>query len=835
MKKKPNIPSVINDRVARVATITKMSKGKTDEASTIEYSNTAAIANSVTKKIATNEDIIQLFPDVKISEQILVSSVLSPNDMITTQTIYDMDAVELPNNLNTVVLEAIKSHVNKVYKLEDELTPMLSEALFSKGAYATAFIPGKDIDTLSSMYLSDSSLSTESACGEMVETSKYLGPDINMELTIESSAGNVNTTNEIAYTSADLDIEVTESMAVLGASVLKTEQTQAPELTTEMMGSVRAKGSSLSAVLHKKVLNNTFTVTVDNTAGTAMKVNLPVNSVIPVHMTNAPSKHVGYFVLLDANGIPVATVSDAEESSGLGDLKDAKASIIKKAADSLKGVTAKDVELSNASELYIKALTANLNSRLSTGELGSLAQVNDDNDIYDVIFRRAVKGLKTRLLYVPKDCMSYTAFEYRSNGTGMSLLEKAAMLFSIRAGNLFTRVLANIKNSVTTTKISAELDPNDPDPDGTSELIMAAAIKSERAKYPFGLINTRDWSEWAQNVGYRFNITDPKLPEISIDISDENRSMAVPDETFDEGIDERIIMSFGLKKDMVMSGYDAERAGTIVANNVMFAKRVMELQKIFNRHLSHYVRCILRNDSVLKEKVMDIIMGEHTQARKFITKMLTKDEAKEYKAELADPKTLAEFVYGEYSNYLEVSVPRVSISVEEGSMEGLDKFVEVLDTYLPLVISADTLPSDLAGELGNRIDDIMSAVKTILIKNWIDDHNLIPELTKFTTLDNTGAPRYDILDEYGTYVDNLAKAVLPHIKAMHKQAESNDKAIDKADGNAEEPVGDTGTPDDNAGETSASDAGGATPDDSTGDTPPDDGSGDGENIDINDL
>jgi len=48
--------------------------------------------------------------------------------------------------------------------------------------------------------------------------------------------------------------------------------------------------------------------------------------------------------------------------------------------------------------------------------------------VYTTIMSRAFSGLKTKLLYIPKNNMSYIAFEYRENGTGLSLLEKSVML-----------------------------------------------------------------------------------------------------------------------------------------------------------------------------------------------------------------------------------------------------------------------------------------------------------------------------------------------------------------------------------------------------------------------
>jgi len=243
-------------------------------------------------------------------------------------------------------------------------------------------------------------------------------------------------------------------------------------------------------------------------------------------------------------------------------------------------------------------------------------------------------------------------------------------------------------------------------------------------------------------------------------------------------------------------------------------------QNVFNKQLAKYGHSVLLNDGILKDTIMEILTSNIKSVRSTITKSLTKEEKSTYASVLGDPVAVAEYVYSEYADNLTIELPAVEMSREEGTLDGLDAFSNMLDNYLPMIISSDTLPQDLMGDLSDKMDNIMTAIKTVMIKNWVDDHAFLPELTKFTTLDDEGNPRYDILAEYTNFTDALTKAVMPHLKEMAKTSDkTNDKIskIDQEEEPAPDDTGDTGgedvTPEDGG------DGGDALPDDGAEDTP----------------
>ena len=70
------IPSLIRNNPVTAAILSKLNKDQTIQQIRPIDSNAQAIAMSVNEKIRSNDDIVQLFPDVELSIQILTSSII---------------------------------------------------------------------------------------------------------------------------------------------------------------------------------------------------------------------------------------------------------------------------------------------------------------------------------------------------------------------------------------------------------------------------------------------------------------------------------------------------------------------------------------------------------------------------------------------------------------------------------------------------------------------------------------------------------------------------------------------------------------------------------------
>jgi len=788
------------------------------------------VATSVSERLKNNDDIVALFPDVELSIQILSSSILSPNDMSTTSLIYTPPEIEIPSEINNVILNTIKTYMDKEYKLKDKLMDILRESLFTKGAYIEAVLPADKIMSVITPNSDSGEVSLESIDKEIIENGKSLGilggtcnTDKKITLSTEDIDVDIDTPN--GYSEDDLGLHITDtpSEMFIGKEFMKltTESLEDALYNTEL--SVEEKMYKRVNKLNKTVdvVKIDYTETGDgNDKATIIK--LPAVATVPVHLKSDPSNHIGYFILLDESGTPINTSTTLNNMKAQEDLlyaSDVKSAMITKAKHALKGITKKDALLKDVEDLYIKLAKDMVNKRVATGIYGDTVEAVEEYDLYKVMFFRALANQKTKVMFLPKEYVSYMAFDYRENGTGKSLIEKVAMLFSIRSILLISRLMGNMKNSVTTTEVTATLDEDDHDPQATMEKIISETLKTRQTQIPIGITKVDDLVDWAHKVGFRYNIKHPALPDMSIDVSESNTSKAVPDTDLDESIQEYIIMSFGLTKDMVLAGYDPEYATIAITNNVLLAKRVMVLQDKLSAMLSKHLTKILRSDTIIKNAITNIITSNLKPIKSLLKKRVVDKELVEY---FKKDENVISYVLNGYLKHVNITLPKPEVKENTNMKEAFETYKDTVDDILDVIISSDAIPDGLSGEISDNMDDIKAAMRTMLVKEWNSNNNYVPEINNFLTLDNTGKPVFDILDDYNVYIEQLTATILPFFKKNKKFIDKTNEALDKIEeGEQEEdtentPDGDedTGGTTSDGGDTGTDDAGGG--EDTTG-------------------
>jgi len=836
--KKFKIPNITRNNPELAAVISKLNTSE-DERFNIADALTGDmpdISNGIKDKLVNNENIVQLFPDVDLSIQIIVSSILSPNDLMTTSLNYSSPEINIPSSLKSLLLEEIKDSFSKNVDIKTKLPTIVRESLFTKGAYIEAIIPESNLDLaitgtgevsvenyLDSKYLSDNNVK--------------LSPNGISDFTIsleDYGIGNGNIKLVSSNEKLDLGFEIIDDPSIMVAK---------DKIIDGMVNSVSNTTLSNEDSDKIKQMDNIFRTTfedeepfisMENTVrsniGKPLIQKIPVEATIPVHVSGDTSKHIGYFILLDENGSPITTIDKPlngdEEVTNMftGESKDNKLNIINKATTALTGITKTVPKLKDMEKIYSAVITKQIKQSLANGNFKSIAEVNDDSDIYRIMFSRALKSKKTRVLYIPSNMINYYAFDYRDNGTGLSMLEKVSMLFSIRAIILFTRLMANIKNSITTTEVSATLSENDINPTKTMEKIISETMKTRQTYLPLGLSKIEDLVDWTHKVGFKYNFKHPGLPDMDISTSDENTSKVIPDDELDDMIQEHIIMSFGLTPEMVKSGYESDFATTIISNNILLSKRIMQYQDKLAPMISKHVRTYINADANLQNRLSSIIKNNMAS----ITKRFKKDT----KDNINIPKDadISDYIINSYINEMTITLPQPAVQETENMKDAFEKYLGSLDDYLEIVISEDALPEEFTGDISSKMDDLKSIIKTVLSRKWMSDNGYLNEINEFLTTDEDGKPVFNILDEYNLHIDKLSAALIPFLKVNKKITNKYDDKLDNIDNDDDDDDSDT-VNDDTSGDEPVDNNTDDTSDDdgsdeTTGDEPADDGTDD---------
>ena len=850
--KKVNIPSIIKNNPLAASVLSKLTADQATGPMNPLTFNIPDIALVNNEKIKNNEDIVRMFPDVELCIQILVSSIISPNDMTSSKLLYKSPDILLPKELKASIMNMIETHIEKYYELNSKLSTILREALFTKGSYIEAIIPEASLDDIISQYDYKGNVSLEHYLNKKIQpTFKYLAGSTksnSINLSAESMAifgidtrvkqtapGISQKQQEVVISMEDMMVDITDNPKIL--SINKAMIDNSHKLSREHLyheaNISREDNDTLNLFFRDNNYFNTqefIQVSTKESAsrkslGRPLVLKLPVESVIPVHVVNDPTKHLGYFVMLDNNGTPISKEQATEQenaSTGIVSLvkrDDNGSTLLNKASQALYGMTRQDIQIDKLEELYSKLVENLIKQKLKDGLYGDLVTIKDDADIYRVMLGRALKNQQTKLLFLPSELVAFYAFEYRENGTGKSLLEKASILYSIRSILMFSRLMGSIKNSTTVTEIAATLDEDDPDPEKSKEMIISEVLKTRQNILPLGVLRPDDLADWAHKLGVRFKFQHPSMANLDISTSDVASSKTMPDDELERSIKEAIIMSYGLTPEIVEAGYASDFATTVTAKNLLTAKRVTRTQELFNPLASEHVRKILRNDSEIIEEIKKILDSNKADIKKFINKLKgkdNKDEAEVFKK--VKQSEITEFITNIFINEIEAYLPDPQTYEANSSKNAFDDFKTMVEEATDIIFSSESLPDEFVGQLSGKIDMIKSMFRSVLFRKWMLDNNYLPEIADFLTKDEDGKPVFNVLDDYSMFVEALGESFIPFMKSRLKDKVKLDAKLQKVEEQANNSGSSGGGWDDGGSDDSGGDSGGDSGWDDGGDT-----------------
>jgi len=156
---------------------------------------------------------------------------------------------------------------------------------------------------------------------------------------------------------------------------------------------------------------------------------------------------------------------------------------------------------------------------------------------------------------------------------------------------------------------------------------------------------------------------------------------------------------------------------------------------------------------------------------------------------------LVEYVFTNLFKNFRVSLPKPEVTDDSNVNDMFSNYTDTLDDVIDKIFSSDLLSSDLIGDLSDNLDVAKDAIKVTLMKRFIDENNILPDLTKMLSLNEDNVPNEDLLTEFNTYVETVSKTLLPFIKENNKIRDKTDdklEKIDEEDNNDDNDDSDTG-------------------------------------------
>lgn len=602
-------------------------------------------ANEIADQVTDSQEIKDMLPDIELAKQVVCSSIISPQDMISTDINFTVENEDLPAELITPMRARLERFFTQDYRIAEFVPDAIEEALFGGGAYPLVTIPETGLDSLINH---GGRVTLESIREELNEdmTPRNIGILGRAEVT-KTQERTMQVTMESAFADLPKEIEaldqpfrgvtITDNLNVLKfPAVLEQASRQRVQNAYHRAGfSPRSNQGRSRTSLESKAVNQDkeYVRAIERelyrprnvSGGLAMALSpvsrysrtpkghplvmrLPMESILPVHIPGSPERHIGYFVLLDEYGNPLYRSKGSDYYRQFEDR-------LRSDKDLLSSINSTSYRQMFGNQEQVQAMTldAKLNSyativendflnRLRNGAIQAEAEITSNNEFYRIMLARQLGNFNTQILYVPVDLTTYVAADYDDDGVGRSLLEKSKLISTMRSILMFANTMRAMRQAVGKTSLKIQLDPEDADPATTVEQMMHEFMRTRSRAFPLHVNNAHDLVGFLQNAGVDIVVSgNPNYPETSMDQEERQMPHSEINTELEELLRRKHMQAFSLPPEIIDSASQIEFAESIVSGNLLFAKRIVLWQRCFAGHFNDHIRKFVYNSGALME------------------------------------------------------------------------------------------------------------------------------------------------------------------------------------------------------------------------------------------
>lgn len=728
----------------------------------IDYSKLKAIADNTLNKINIVEGILEVLPDLELVGEVLIASILSPKDLsaVTLQIGLDKRAPSGASDL-------IKETMNEVFDLDSKLPTILKESLYTIGSYSLLTLPTKVVSDM----INSNSISLESLTETDVDS--YFPPTgfLKTNTTYAMESIHLYDNSDKGKKIDNGKIELTDHVGYLAIHAVDSIVT-ANKNRTALADAYGLEGSESPTVkslyLNRKAIHKETVKLKNDTAESSIThsiiLNIPAEAVIPVSIPGEPDRHTGYYVLNSKDGNfftgrkMTDTFKDLKRRLEKNSLAEHSAGMI---TTNLKMDGGDDTSLFSQGliDAYGKSLEEELLDALNSGTVNKGSTVTIPEEIYRVMYARQLAGQGTRLVYVPAEMLTYVAFNYDDLGIGISLVEKTKLYASLRAALMFAELMAGIKNSVPNRVLNITLDENDLDPQGTVETVTTEYVALQSDLVPLTKIYPADIVDSLQRAGVQVKVEGGSLfPATGIDVEERQRDIKLPDSTLTDRLKHAHYAGLHVSPESVDQSLQADYATTVVASNLLQAKRVMLLQNTFTGKISEFIRKFCYAGGPLFNELKEMV-----------------DDSKEKDFDVYD-----------LIKSITAGLPKADLAAITAQKQAFEEYSDFIEMAVEQFVSEDMIADSLEGDtVGTSIETVRLAIINLMRRKYLRKQNMLPELDLLLTDadDDTITMIKDHNKELMAVVGDIHRSIM---RGDFKEDKKSNKLRDKLEGEGDE-------------------------------------------------
>lgn len=744
----------------------------------VDKGSTRQVVDGTAEHITDAKSVFEVLPDTKLAMDILVSCIMSPNDMIANDLLYRVkgNGADADDKVTPILLAVIEEYFTNTVNLSKLCVPALEDMLFKTGSYPIIAVPRSSIDTI----INGASVSLEG-----------LGEDFDDNFTIKN-IGFLSDVTE-AEDGKTLSLESFSTTATRAVSVIQVSPlmtlvdnptilkkpmfmervreeksrnlldmmsfTSKIKVSQEAVGDEKAFDKEIVLYGKRKFKNTPFMELMDVTEVGDLEpifFHPPSESIIPINVPGDVTRKVGYFVVLDDSGNPVSIASSKKHWDRMkrNATEDGEQTELSRIREQLFGTEEhKDVKtVKEMQRAYVTHLERKLHSSLSNGVHGEEVELEISEEAEMLMMSRAMGRMKTQLLYIPKELMVYMAFDYNEIGVGKSLLEATKIISSMRAMLLLANTQAGMRNSTPGTKLDIELDPLDKDPDGTVEKVLTLRNQANSGGFPLGDLDLTSIAAKMNRANIQVSVSNhPAYPQTKVVSEDISRSVGTVDTDMEDRLRERHHQGWGVTPEMIDATKDTDFAANVIMGNKLMVKRVSVYQGVFTPFLTDIAKLFTRLSPSIQEQLVE--------------------KLREAKVKVDD----IEETINEFLENFEVTLPSPDSSKVVTQLEELSSYIEILDQALEAYFSEDLFESLVDTDLEDGIVSTQAAIRAYFIRNFIRNNNILPEIEAMFMVDNGEA----ILEQHSEFVQGILKVMSDKLRKTTKEGRKHEANIDK--------------------------------------------------------
>ena len=801
--------------------------------SAVEYFKN--ISQQLASERIENDRIIQMAPEISLAASIMIPSIMAPNDL-REDAIPITCTVEGDDAKSTELTEYATTFFEEKFHFSTSVPEWIYEAMYRSGAKPLMIIP------LSTLYekLTDK---TALVAGSSLESLRIATAILDKESLygFGDDAAGVNRDKEIehiALSTESFSLSAIESVAqeqqkeqdkkiIPSTNEKRKLSSKYREFVTDVLSTEKltvtdnADSINIAKQRNKRAKNkvsNTIRAVYKEAAfqtipesdadkdpmGAPIFMELPTEAVIPIYTPGTPSDHIGYFIILDEFGNPLSvqdytannfqSAADAPTQTNFSQMFTAYGYDFSNTSDAQKGQN-------TIANIYQNIVETHLKDRASKAGFADIS-LGSDSSIYRCMFTRYLQQRRTRILFVPKEFLTYFCFKHSENGTGVSKLDELKFILSLRISLLVSRMLSAFRNALDRKVLNINFSENFVG--NPLEVMRTAERESIRKDAISFSSNPQDIAQQIASKSYTVKVTGIKgTPDFSVgkDADERSASVAPPDTELADDIKNLEVLGLEIPPAALNSLNDAEFSRSIATTNIIFSRKLVGYQNRVEKHMDSFIRTYAMFNKEFREKVGGII------------KEVSNDLDKSEKGSYVDKRK--KISVDEVINTMHFTLPSPNIAPDSSQFDSVNSMITAFTSI------TDTLMSDdLAGD-DPVARTIYSGYKALARSKVVRQY-----------LQKIGMTDIDFPDVNNMNIDDLLR--FKQILANAAKGFKDQDALFKPDPNADagDGLGGDQTPDafgaDNTDTTSDFGAGddsglSDTPDDTS--TPPDDTTG----------